>query len=459
MRQPKISHPGGMRDQAQSRQAACRMQPSLLKSGIAVTFLRGLNVVIGFALLAVLTRALGPDGLGIYAYATTFLMLAAIPISYGWAPLILRAAARALQDGNWPPVKYMFRRARLIAVIVTAVALGGGLLLAWIAPAGWPAAAGLTIALLLATIFYFDQLSALRTALLRGVGQAAQGQMPEMLVRPGVQLFILLVALVTGVVTLSLEFIFAALAVASISAYVFGAWLLSKSAPADLTQSVEAEHDPAWAKGANVFALSAGVIMVNSYIDLLLLGLIGTLEDVGLYKVAVQVSLAGALVYTSLNMIAVQRFATGYAAANFQEMQKTATVSARLSALAVVPLAIVLLIYGERLVPLLFGEAFAAALAPMLILTFAQFINAGSGMGRSLLMATGLEDVVAKTALLALAVKIAACLALIPPYGAEGAAAASALSLIVWNSVLWWLCWRRHSVDTSAVGWSFTRPQ
>ena len=130
------------------------MLGSMLKSGLSVTLLRAVNVLLGFAVLLILARILGPESLGAYAYATAMLLLLGIPVSYGWAPLLLREAARALNDGNWASVKGMARRGMAWTGALAILALLLGLLAAWTGPAGWPKIVTTSTVLLLAVVLF-----------------------------------------------------------------------------------------------------------------------------------------------------------------------------------------------------------------------------------------------------------------------------------------------------------------
>ncbi len=55
-----------------------------MRSGVSVAVVRGINVVLGFSVLLVLTRIISTPELGMYAYATAILSILAIPVAYGW---------------------------------------------------------------------------------------------------------------------------------------------------------------------------------------------------------------------------------------------------------------------------------------------------------------------------------------------------------------------------------------
>lgn len=433
------------------------MLRALFKSGLSVTLLRGANVLFGFAILLILSRALGPEGLGAYAYATTVLLLLGTPVSYGWAPMLLREAARALHEDKWQNVKGMARRGSQLSFVVSALGLSSGLLAINFFPSTDTSQTGLmttTVVVTLSIVLLFDQLSALRTSLLRGLGRAVSGQIPEMLVKPASQIVILILAAAALASDLNAQTALLALAAATIIGFVVGAIILRQSSPPELIQAApHFDHGP-WAHSFALFASSAAISLLNASADLLLLGMLRGAAEVGYYKVALQVALAGALAYTSLNMIAVQRFATAHASGDRVDLQLTATHLARLALVPAIIVFLMLLLAGDQLVPWAFGSDFAPSLLPMLVLSSAQIVNAGAGMGRSLLMMSGHETKAMFWAAIGLGANILFCLALIPHFGATGAAIGHAVSLLLWNVGIWWTTRRTNEIDASALGWS-----
>ena len=88
----------------------------------------------------------------------------------------------------------------------------------------------------------------------------------------------------------------------------------------------------------------------------------------------------------------------------------------------------------------LFGPAFEAAAMPLLILCAGQFVNSLAGPAGNLLINCGLESKSARILALTCSLNIALNLALIPRYGAMGAALASAIALAVKSLLMVWVC-------------------
>jgi O-antigen/teichoic acid export membrane protein len=90
--------------------------------------------------------------------------------------------------------------------------------------------------------------------------------------------------------------------------------------------------------------------------------------------------------------------------------------------------------FGRPSIALTYGDAFGAAVLP-LGWTAAGLLPTLVNSGRRVyLNASGLETVAVKWSAVALAIQAAACCALIPPFGATGAAAALALG----EALVWW---------------------
>ena len=428
------------------------MLRGLIRTGLGIAGLRGINALLGFGVLLILSHALGPAGLGAYALCLTILSIAAIPVGNGWSTLLLSQTASALKGNSWRRVRGVAVRGGQLGGLITLAGLAIAVAMVMVLGGGTPAAVTYLTAILLAVILLFDQLSALRIALLRGMDHPVLAQIPDMLIRPVVLGSGLVVIVLFTSEPLALELVLCVLGLGSAIAFLAGARMLGRSAPAALKVSVATYDDPAWFRSAAVFTGTAAITVLNGHVDILLLAALVGADEVGQYRIALQVAVVSGLAYTSLNMIATQRFAALHASGNLEGLRLAATSFARLASLCAVPLPIVIFAAGDWLIPMIFGPRFSPALAPMLVLVVAQLVNAAAGMARSLLMMTGGERLVLQWSAIALVVNVALCTIIIPNLGGVGAALANAISLTVWNIALWVIAWRRMRVDTSVMG-------
>ncbi|WP_340290130.1 oligosaccharide flippase family protein [Sulfitobacter pontiacus] len=424
------------------------MRRSLIIAGGGVALVRLAGMAAGFALTVALARVLGPVGVGGYGYIVMLLGLATVPVNNGWATILLRAVSSASSNrGNWGEVAGLMRWGVALALAVTTTfILVPGLL--FLGPWG-QGLLGYTAIALLSCVLFFDQLSGLRLAVLRGLNHPVWGQIPEMLLRPLLILgiFLGLTAFHPDEATLFEAFV--ALVVASGLTAVIGGTILWRKSPSALSAAKAETRMRIWRGSALVLAGNAGLVVLNAQIDFLVLGVLATPENLGHYRVAMQIALLSGFAYTALNMIAMQRFAYFFASEAQDDLQKSATFLAQLAFVCTLPLPVLFLFWGEPILVALFGLGFEAALQPLIFLLGLQVVNAAAGFAHSILVMAHRENLVLPTTLVAAFLNALLCIVLIPLYGSQGAAISSLISLSLWNLALVLITYRLVFINTS----------
>lgn len=419
---------------------------------MSIAVLRLVGVGLGILVTVVIGRTLGPEGLGQYGYAIILLTLAAVPVGYGWNTLLLRQVSRSSHDGVWSEPRGMMIRGTQLAALLSLCVFTAGSLLQLLPGLPFPIFGGFGTWALLAAVLFFDQLSALRLAVLRGLDHPVWGQLPEMLLRPGViaLAFVSFAFLLGPAVQLQHAF-WALLVAASVSAAA-GAWVLRHKAPQALTQANPVFHTKPWLTSVGHLSSSSGLILLNSYADILMLGALGSLSEVGIYRVSGQVALFSGFAYTALNMLASQRFAYLKARDDLDGLQQTAVFMARIALLCSLPLPVIFYFFGGQLLESIFGASFLPALTPMFFLFFSQTLNAAVGMPRTLLIMNGDESKIPKFTVASLLINIVLGVFLIPRYGATGAALSTTISTGLWNIAVWLYAYKAIGLDSSVLG-------
>jgi O-antigen/teichoic acid export membrane protein len=422
-------------------------------------FVAGLRIVgtgLGVAVSIAIARAFGTEMLGVYSYCIALMTLATVPISYGWSGMLLRSVAKQGQlDGL---SRAMARLGAIGGIAIALVAAGLGLAAVFfgrseiaevVRPVGFAAVGLLAIALL------SDQIAALRMASLRGIDRPALAQLPETLLRP---MFLLAgIALVWALVggesdTRILLGMFGALAMAAVLSAFVGQWILSRVTRIRPLRAVEPATRRMWLASAAALAGSAGLVQLNGYSDLLLLGGMRDAEEVGHYRAALQIAMLANFGYIALNMLAGQRFSNFLAQKDKASAAQTASHLSRLALLAAVPLPIVLMIDGEWILAFLFGPGFEDAALPALIISLGISFSAFVGMAHSLLIMNHGEFVAMRITACALAANVGLCFVLIPQFGLIGAALSNAIANALWNLALWYFARKVSGIDSSALG-------
>jgi len=97
-----------------------------------------------------------------------------------------------------------------------------------------------------------------------------------------------------------------------------------------------------------------------------------------------------------------------------------------------------------------FGSDYGRGAPALAILSLGELANALAGPVALILTMTGHEGDAAKSLAVAAVTNVILNLALIPNFGVEGAAAATAVSLTAWNTLMGVFVWKRLRLRSSA---------
>jgi len=401
--------------------------------------IKGTQAGLMFLSSILLARFLGPAGYGTYAYAMAIVQILAIAAALGLPQIVVRnvAAYQALQ--KWALLRGLLRFAvRAVLAASLGLALIAGIV-------GWRVAgsalfATLSVALVLLPI---QSLLPLIMAALQGLRHILTAQIPSMIVQPG--LFLGLAVL--GYMLLGPRF-HAPWAMAGV-ALMIGVVALRKRLPQPVKESVPASDARAWIKSALPLLFAGQMAIVNQRTDIVLLGALKGAEAVGIYRPACSVVSLVGFGLSAVNMALAPAIASLHAKGEMARLQRVITTSARAATAFAVPVTAGL-IFGGRWILLLFGREYTRGATALVILSLGQFANAVAGSVGLILTMTGHERDAAMGLAVAAVINVVLNLLLIPGLGIEGAAAATATSLAVWNVLLMVFVWKRLKLHTTA---------
>jgi O-antigen/teichoic acid export membrane protein len=191
-----------------------------------------------------------------------------------------------------------------------------------------------------------------------------------------------------------------------------------------------------WFRVAWPLLLVASFNVLLNQTDLFLLGVLRTSEEVGLYNVALKTGTVVMFLLTGINAIAAPRIARIYRNGDMERMQRLVSMVVHLSFWPSL-LGSILLIAISAPFLRLFGPEFATAQVALIILIIGKLVNAGVGSVGYLMNMTGHQDESARVLAWSAGANALFNLALIPSFGIEGAAVATASTTALWNV---WLC-------------------
>jgi O-antigen/teichoic acid export membrane protein len=181
-------------------------------------------------------------------------------------------------------------------------------------------------------------------------------------------------------------------------------------------------------------AISAIAYFIMQGIDVLILTIYSSFESVAYYSVAVKLSTLTALSLLSVNIVVAPKIAEIYEKRKTDELQLLIKKSTRLIFVISIFLLSFIFLFSEHILSL-FGPNYIVASAPLVILLSAQLYNSLSGPSAIYLNMTGKQRALNLILIIGLLTNIFLNLYLIPNYGMNGAAIATLVSLVLWNSM------------------------
>lgn len=428
------------------------LRAEIVRGGMGSFGLKAAQTVLTLGLMVLLARMLGAEGYGLYAYMLAVVEILGIPVQTGVGTLAVREVAGYEERREWGLLRG-FLRFGSFSIIAFSVLLAVGVCTVFeVLPLGWSREKYLTLAAGL-LLLPLRALSNYLGAALRGLKKIVRGLLPENVLRPGGFLLLSVgVWLLPSELSLTPSRTMLFHATAAAGALIIGGWMLIRELPRDSAVASPDYEVGAWLSSIGPLSLITGMQLINSRADLVMLGILGTSADVGIYRVAAQGGVLVIFGLKAMNMAVAPHFSSLWASDDRERLQRVVTAAARAALLVAVPIVLVFLVAGDRVLGLVFGREFASGHVALSIISVGQLINAGVGSVVLLLNMTGQETVVVRGLMIAAVSNILLNLLLIPLWGIEGAAIATVLTFGIWNVGLWRSTKKRMDIDTMAVG-------
>jgi O-antigen/teichoic acid export membrane protein len=394
----------------------------------------GLKIVgTGLTLLTsiLLSRLLGANEYGIYNYAIAIVTLLSIPASLGLNKLIIREVAIYQTKSAWGLLAGLLNWSNKI-VLLTSVGLALiGIILVWCFYQEDQSTTTLALAIALISL-PITSLRNIRLAVLSGMHKVVIGWLPEMLFEP--LLFIILILLISFIWQpqfSSLQILGIYITVIFLTLLIGNYWL-QKLLPNPIKKTLPEYEIKNWLRSALPLMFLGGMQIINSRIDIVMLGAISGTEAVGVYTAIIRGTQFISLILIAANNILAPSFASLYAEKNLEELQQVIKESSRGIFFISFPIAASLIIFSKWYL-LLFGSDFIQGKNALIILTIGQLVNTGTGSVGLLLNMTGHERYTTISVGMSAILNVIGNALLIPVWGINGAALATTISMIFFN--------------------------
>ncbi|MGL6339443.1 MAG: polysaccharide biosynthesis C-terminal domain-containing protein, partial [Waterburya sp.] len=213
---------------------------------------------------------------------------------------------------------------------------------------------------------------------------------------------------------------------------VIGMRLLNKIMPNGAKEVAPQYQVRTWLHSALPFMFMGSMYLIKSQTDLLMLGAIKGAEAVGIYFAVARGAQLIDFVTNAANTVLGPNIATLYAEGKSEQIEKILIKSSRAVLLISLPIIVGLVGFGYWYL-LLFGREFTQGQNSLIILCVGQLVNVATGSVGLLLSMTGHERYTLISSGGSTILNVVLNALLIPRWGIEGAAIATASSTILLN--------------------------
>lgn len=409
------------------------LKNKLIKGAAGSVGLRIAASGFAFIMSIIFARFLGKVGLGTYSYATTWANLLSIPAVLGIDQLLVREVAIYRAKSQWNLMGGMLRWANLIVLASSIIFSLVAVAVVWKSNSGSDSAVVIAIVLAMITI-PFSSLRSLRLGAMKGLHKIVLGQIPDALFAPLIVILLTLASYFLFPKNFNVFWVLIIKILAVIITFFIGAFWLLRSLPPEVGQVKPQYKGKQWLIEALPFMFLGTAQLINSRIDILMLGGIKGVEAVGIYAVILGITRLTTILHTAANNVLSPTIATLYSEGKVKQLEKIIRQSVLIVFLISLLIGITIMGLGKYLL-MIFGSEFLPGRTAMSILILGQIFHALTGPVGILLNMTGFQNYTALTVGLTAILNIILNAIFIPQWGINGAAIATTTSLVLINII------------------------
>lgn len=191
-----------------------------------------------------------------------------------------------------------------------------------------------------------------------------------------------------------------------------------------------------WHMSLLPFTLMTVVTSLNIEMVSVFLGFFVSHESVAYFKVAIQAISLVSIGLTSINTIIMPKVASIYRSGDRKKTQKLVTDSVRLSSIISVISIFILVLFGDLIIEIMFGDEYLPAYPIIVVLSIGQLVRVLVGSAGLILNMTGYEKSTLVILSIGFAMNFILMIILTPIYGEIGAAVSITSSMIIWSVMM-----------------------
>ncbi len=423
----------------------------LLKGGLFAFGYRVLTMLISYALVIVISRKLGKEGIGVWNLCIATLNIWVMIGCFGFNTSIVRFVSQ-YRAKNWHATVRTLYRIIIQYSTLSGIVLGGILFFS---------------SEFLATYYFKDPamnipmkitgiivplvvISTINVEFIRGMKRIQISEFFRTLV---LQLTALIGTVVLSYYSLTAEDPLIAYACGALLALVGTTIFIHKYLKKSIISGGEpTEAEPLFSFKTHLMIslpmiMTSFIQLLNGRVDILMLGYFADTGVAGVFGMAFKLSIITNFVIGAMKAIAMPKISELFWSDKKDELKKVVHFSTLFIFAFAFPVSLVLMIFPEFILSLISDE-FTEGATVLRIFAAMQLINAGSGMVAVFLNMSGNQLFFTKIVTITTTMNIVLNIILIPIYGMEGAAFATLLSTVTWNIVGVRFIYKRYKIST-----------
>lgn len=419
------------------------------RSGAIALVIRLASAGLAYVAQVIFARLMGQYEYGVFAYTWVWFLVFSAIATLGFGDSPVRYVAQLRERGELAHLRGFIRFAPL--VMLASSILFGALLVASL-----PLLDGLIehAYLLPMALMAISIPFACLQSFLEGVGRSYSWPIPALLpvyiIRHGLLLFFMVAAVALGFKATALTgFTCLILTMAISTAYQLFA--IRSRLHRVIERGPRAYRPREWVRGSAPFAVLYGAQHLSSFADVLVLSFFVSPAEIAIYFAATRVIQVVNLVPYAATVGTAHLFSASHTRGDYRELQRLCRQVAA-TTLSIASLALAFIVVGGGSLLDMFGHGFDAGYTPLVILAAGVFARVAAGPAEDMLNMTGHGDTSASTYLATVSINIVLAVALVIPFGLNGAAVASAIATAlraIWLAVA---VRRKLGVHTSILG-------
>jgi O-antigen/teichoic acid export membrane protein len=376
-----------------------------------------------------LARWLGATAYGTYTYVIAWSGLLAIVAAMGFPILVLRVLPDYSLREDWARVRGVLATSLVATVLIGALIALLGITL--VLSLGWQSNASVPDWVLGFAMVPLLALMALQQEMVRSFRRIGLAYAPPLLLRPSLVIVGAACVLAFGD-RLDSSMALAFTTTATVLVIGLQAWRFRRALGPIVLSARPLYERRIWIKAALPLLLVSGFIVILQQADIVMVGAILGDRAAGLYGAAAKTASLVGLILIAVNAIGAPTLSVLFAQDRHQDLQQLASAIAAWAFWPSCLLSIILATCAP-LVLTAFGPAFASAEWQLRILLVGQIVNAAAGSVGWLMLLSGRQNVAAWVYGRVALIHVVLLGVVTPVFGTVGAAAATTLTMSLWN--------------------------